>query len=69
MRPLVQPPPSTRCACGGELRLKLVEPTDLNLEKVNEIFSCAKCGREISFIMAPDKYDGQTPYMPHRLTA
>jgi hypothetical protein len=28
MRPLVQPPPSLRCMCGGELRLKLIEPAD-----------------------------------------
>ena len=32
MRPLVEPPPSLRCMCGGELRLKLIEPADRTLE-------------------------------------
>jgi rRNA maturation endonuclease Nob1 len=46
MRTLTQPPPKLRCdLCGGELRLKLVEPAD-PFEKENEIFVCADCGHE-----------------------
>jgi hypothetical protein len=42
MRTLVQPPPSTQCDhCGGELRLKLVEPANRTLDLENEIFVCS----------------------------
>jgi transposase len=64
MRTLVQPPPSTHChLCGGELRLKLIEPADLDLK--NEIFVCANCGRELSCIVTRDKHAGHTTEMPH----
>ena len=38
MRPLVEPPPSLRCMCGGELRLKLIHPADRTSGKQREIF-------------------------------
>ena len=41
MRPLVEPPPSLRCMCGGELRLKLIEPADRTLEN-REKYSSAQ---------------------------
>jgi hypothetical protein len=72
MRALVQPPPSTHCNfCGDELRLKLVEPANrtldanctLDLEK--EIFVCAKCGRELSFMVHHDKYAAHTELDMH----
>jgi hypothetical protein len=57
MRTLIQPPPSTHCdRCGGELRLKLVEPANRTMNLENEIFVCASCDREISFIVKHDKY-------------
>jgi hypothetical protein len=57
MRTLVQPPPSTHCdLCGGELRLKLVEPANRTMDLENEIFVCVSCGREISFVVNHDKY-------------
>ena len=68
MRTLVQPPAlSTHCdLCGGELRLKLVEPVNRTLELDNEIFVCAICGREISCIVDHDKYAGHaTTDIPH----
>ena len=46
MRTLVEPPPSSRCDCGGELRLKLIEPANRTLDLDNQIFVCAKCGGE-----------------------
>ena len=47
MRTLVEPPPSSRCdLCGGELRLKQIELANRTLDLDNEIFVCAKCGRE-----------------------
>ena len=50
MRTLVQPPPSSHCErCGGELRLKRVEPANRMLNLENEVFVCAKCGREQSY--------------------
>jgi uncharacterized protein with PIN domain len=50
MRTLVEPPPSTRCdLCGGELRLKQIESANVTLDLDNEIFVCAKCGREQSY--------------------
>ncbi len=57
MRTLVQPPPSTRCdLCGGELRLKQVELANRTMDLENEIFVCASCGREISYIVHHEKY-------------
>ena len=45
MRTLVEPPPSSRCdKCGGELRLKLIEPANRTHDLDNQIFVCAKCG-------------------------
>jgi transposase len=62
MRPLVQPPPSTRCSrCRGELRLKRVDPDDGPFESMKEIFVCASCGHELSCIVLPDKYAGLVP--------
>jgi hypothetical protein len=67
MRTLVKPPPSTRCElCGGELRLKLVEPANRTLDLENEIFVCTDCGRELSCIVDHDRYAGHTTTnVPH----
>lgn len=47
MRTLVEPPPSSHCnVCGGELRLKQIEPANRTLDLDTEIFVCAKCGHE-----------------------
>ena len=52
MRTLVEPPPSSRCdLCGGELRLKRVEPVNGELDLEEEIFVCVKCGHEQSYIV------------------
>jgi len=56
MRPLVQPPPSSRCdLCGGELRLKQIESANRALELDCEIFVCVKCGREQSCTVSHDR--------------
>ena len=52
---MTQPPPSSQCdKCGGELRLKLIEAADRGLHLENEIFICAKCGREQSLTVSHD---------------
>jgi len=58
MRNLVQPPPSVHCElCGGELRLKLIEASnDPLLDSDVEIFVCAKCGHEQSFVVGHNHY-------------
>ena len=49
MRTLIQPPPSSQCEqCGGELRLKLIEPGDKGFDLECEILVCVNCGRELS---------------------
>jgi hypothetical protein len=58
MRPLVEPPPSLRCMCGGELRLKLIEPAAHTLGKQREIFVCTNCSREQTFLA------DRNPYVP-----
>jgi Zn finger protein HypA/HybF involved in hydrogenase expression len=53
MRTITQPPLSCHCdQCGGELRLKLIEPANRTLDLENEIFVCANCGREQSCIVS-----------------
>jgi uncharacterized protein with PIN domain len=57
MRPLVQPPPSLRCKrCGGELRLKRIEPADPTFDLENEVFACANCGHTQSYTVTHDHY-------------
>jgi rRNA maturation endonuclease Nob1 len=57
MRTLIEPPPSTHCdRCGGELRLKQVESANRAMDLENEIFACAICGQELSFMVHHDKY-------------
>lgn len=54
MRTLVQPPPSLSCGlCGGELRLKRIEPADPTLDLENEVFTCENCGHEQSVMVGP----------------
>jgi uncharacterized protein with PIN domain len=52
MRTLVEPPPSSRCdLCGGELRLKLIEPANRELDLEDEILVCVNCGHKQSNIV------------------
>ena len=52
MRTLIQPPPSSHCdQCGGELRLKRIKPGDEGFDLDREIFVCANCGHELSYIV------------------
>ena len=64
MRTLTQPPPSLRCKlCGGELRLKRIEPADPPFDVENEVFVCADCGHQHSYRVIHD------PYTPHSKVA
>ena len=68
MRNLVQPPPSLQCdLCNGELRLKLIETTDKVLDLDAEMFVCAKCGHEQSYVVRHDHYS--KPYGVRRGSA
>jgi hypothetical protein len=61
MRNLVQPPPTSHCdLCHGELRLKLVEPTDKPLDLDTEIWVCAKCGHEQAYVVSHNHYAAHT---------
>ena len=55
MHAMTQPPASSQCdKCGGELRLKLIEAADRELDLENEIFVCTICGREQSLTVSHD---------------
>ena len=61
MRNLVQPPPTSHCDLfHGELRLKLVEPTDTPLDLDAEIWVCAKCGHEQVYVVSHNHYSAHT---------
>ena len=60
MRPLVEPPPWLRCTCGGELRLKRIEPADHTFGKQREIFVCTDCSREQTFLADRNPYVAST---------
>jgi uncharacterized protein with PIN domain len=65
MRALVEPPPSSRCnLCGGELLLKRIEVANRTLDLDNQIFVCANCGREESYIVARDRNTPHTQRWP-----
>ena len=64
MRTLVEPPPSSRCdLCGGELRLKLIEPANRELDLEDEILVCVNCGHEQSNIVKHN-HNMPTPRRP-----
>jgi hypothetical protein len=55
----------TRCdRYGGELLLKRVESANRALDLENEIFVCASCARELSFVVDHDKYAGHHTKSP-----
>ena len=56
MRPLVEPPPSLRCTCGGELQLKLIEPADRSFRKQKKLFICTDCSQERTFLADRNPY-------------
>ena len=65
MRALAEPPPSSRCnLCGGELLLKRIEVANRTLDLDNQIFVCANCGREESYIVARDHNTPHTQRWP-----
>jgi hypothetical protein len=64
MRNFVQPPPSSHSHCDlcqGELRLKLVERHDQEFDLDAEIFVCAKCGHEQSYVIGHNHYAAHIP--------
>jgi hypothetical protein len=60
MRPLVEPPPSLRCVCGGELQLKLIKPAARTFGQQREVFVCTKCSRELTFLADRNPYVATT---------
>jgi uncharacterized protein with PIN domain len=57
MRTLVEPTPIARCGnCGGELRLKAIEPAVDLFERDREVWVCAECGGECYCSVPHDKY-------------
>ena len=56
MRFMVEPPRLARCTCGGDMRLKQIEPGERALGKQNETFVCGKCGRQHSYAVDPNPY-------------
>jgi len=51
MRIVTEPPPSSQCdQCGGELRLKLIERANRELDLEDEILVCVNCGYELSCV-------------------
>jgi hypothetical protein len=60
MRPLIEPPPWLGCTCGGELRLKRIEPADRTFGKQREIFVCTDCSREKTFLADRSPYVAPT---------
>ena len=68
MRPLVEPPPSLRCTCGGELRLRLIETADRARRKQREIFVCTDCGRERTVLADQNPYVSPTIYLASAAT-
>jgi hypothetical protein len=60
MRRFVEPPPTSRCMCGSELRLKLVERANRTLGKQREIFVCTNCSREQTLLADSNPYAAST---------
>lgn len=63
MRNTVEPPPTSLCdRCGGQLTLVRVEPAHSALGTKTNVFACAGCGQERSFLVHQD-------HSPSRFTA
>lgn len=59
MRPLVTPPPSSRCGlCNGELQLKQVNQAERAPGFQNQTFVCTTCGLELACLSGVDRYSG-----------
>jgi len=55
MRNTVEPPPTSRCdLCGGQLTLVRVERAHSALGAKTNVFACASCGNERSFVVHQD---------------
>jgi len=55
MRNTVEPPPISRCElCGGQLTLVRVEPAHSALGATTNVFACACCGNERTFVAHQD---------------
>ena len=50
--------------CGGELRLKLIEPADRTFGKQREIFVCTNCSREQTLFADRNPYVAPTASRP-----
>jgi hypothetical protein len=61
MRTHVEPPPTLRCMCGSELQLKKIE-ADRTRKKQREIFVCAHCSREQTFLVDRNPYVASTEF-------
>ena len=65
MRPLVQPPPTSHCElCNGELRLKHFEPAEPQCELDTQIWICAQCGHEQTYMVA---HHHNAPHTGHKI--
>ena len=55
MRKTVEPPPVSQCnVCGGQLTLKRVLTAHSILGETTNVFACANCGHERSFVVSLD---------------
>ena len=56
MRVMVEPPPLSRCTCGGDMRLKQIESADRAIGLQKEIFVCGMCGCQRSYAVDTNPY-------------
>ena len=60
MRKTIEPPPALKCGkCGGHIRLKQVETANAGLGLSSNIFACATCGTERTFVTQRDQYSSR----------
>ena len=63
MRKTVEPPPVSRCdRCGGQLTLKRTDAAHATLGLISNIYVCANCGQERSFVSRPETSGSRLQY-------
>ncbi len=63
MRTIIEPPPTSKCCrCGEQLQLKGLAVANAAPGMTSNLYACAHCGTEQSFVSHQDMYASANAY-------